>query len=172
MRVCLPTLLLLVTASACVAPGVAHERVLTQHVYIAADYDTVWQHLTQRERFASWFTVPCREFSTRPGDPVVFGTDERVIYRGQMVRCDKGRGLAFAFRFEGFGFGEPEALAEIDVLERGDTVLVSVCHDLSDAPQTAAMISTVGWAKPLCRLKTLLETGRAMPWPEEPAIGN
>jgi len=34
------------------------------------------------------------------------------------------------------------------------------------------MISPVGWPKSLSRLKTLLESGTAMPWPVEPQTGS
>ena len=57
----------------------------------------------------------------------------------------------------------------VEVVERGPTVLVSVEHDVTGAPETSAMISPVGWSKPFSRLKTLLETGEPMAWPEEEA---
>ena len=56
---------------------------------------------------------------------------------------------------------------EFEIVEFGATVLVTARHDVTGAPETEAMISEVGWAKPLSRLKTLLETGTPMPWPED-----
>lgn len=89
-----------------------------------------------------------------------------MVYRGGMLRAEHGRGLAWEFRFVGFDFQEPMSALEIDIIESGETLLVSLRHDLSGVPHTAKMISPLGWTKPLSRLKTLLETGTAMPWPE------
>ncbi|MEM7308372.1 MAG: SRPBCC domain-containing protein [Planctomycetota bacterium] len=157
----------------CTSPLPASERseaqeILRHHVYIEADYDDVWRRLTTREGFEDWYTVACASFSTAPGAELVWAEGERVIYEGRMLRARHGEGIAWEFRFVGFGFDEPMTTAAFEVLGRGPTVLVSVRHDVTAAPETAAMISEVGWAKPLSRLKTLLETGRPMPWPEEP----
>ena len=146
--------------------------VLVARAYIEADYDRVWEHFTRAEAFADWYTVPCRTFGTTPGDALVWATEERVIYRGRMVQAEKGRGISWEFRFEGFGFEEPMTRVDFDIVERGPTVLVSVRHDVSTAPQTSDIISPVGWTKPLSRLKTLLETGTAMPWPVEAGADN
>ena len=143
--------------------------VLTARVYIEASYDAVWERFTRTEAFADWYTVPCQTFGSQPGDELIWAKDGRVFYRGRLLRVDKGRGLAWEFRFEGFDFEEPMTRVDVDIVERGPTVLVTVRHDVSEAPRTAAMISPVGWTKPLSRLKTLLETGTAMAWPVEPA---
>ena len=151
------------------APSVT---VLTASVYIEASYDAVWERFTKAEAYEGWYSSPCREFGARPGDPVVWGNEERVFYRGTVKRVKKGAGLAHTFQFVGFGFEEQPTLVEIDILERGKTILVSIRHDCSDAPKTCEMVSAVGWQKSLSRLKTLLETGRAMPWPEDPQSPN
>ena len=48
-------------------------------------------------------------------------------------------------------------------------VLVSIRHDCTEAPKTCDIIGSVGWLKSRSRLKTLLETGHVMPWPENPS---
>lgn len=141
--------------------------VLTASAYIEASYDAVWERFTQAEGYEAWYSSPCREFGSLPGDPVVWGNEERVFYRGTLKRIKKGEGLTHTFQFVGFGFEEPPTPVEIDVLERGETVLVSIRHDCRSAPKTCDIISPVGWLKSLSRLKTLLETGRVMPWPGE-----
>ena len=96
----------------------------------------------------------------------MWGDGERVYYQGELERLDYGEGIAFTYRFVGFGFDEPTRV-EVDLLPRGETVLVSLRHDCRSAPRTARIIGPVGWQKALSRLKTLLETGRSMPWPED-----
>ncbi|MFT7678492.1 MAG: hypothetical protein ACI8QC_002485 [Planctomycetota bacterium] len=148
--------------SACASPK---GPIYTASVYIKADYDAVWRSFTEAEAFAAWYTVPCREFGLEPGDELIWADGERVVYRGRMLRAEYGQGLAWEFRFEGFDFDEPMRTLEIDITESGETVLVVLRHRLNRAPHTAKMISPIGWTKPISRLKTLLETGTAMPWP-------
>jgi hypothetical protein len=48
----------------------------------------------------------------------------------------------------------------------GEVVWVEVRHLFEEeAPETQAIV-TDGWTLVLARLKTLLETGKPMPWPE------
>ncbi len=146
--------------------------VLTASAFIEASYEAVWERFTKAEAYEAWYSSPCREFGAHPGDPVVWGNEERVLYRGALERIEKGVGLTHTFQFVGFGFEEPPTSVEIDIFERGETVLVAIRHDCTEAPKTCEIISPVGWLKSLSRLKTLLETGRAMPWPEDPKSPN
>ncbi len=134
--------------------------------YIEAPYAEVWASFTQAERYAAWHSSPCLAFGDAPGAPVVWGTPERTVYRGEVVEVQPGQGLIHTFQFVGFGFEEPPTPVRIEIQQAGPVVLVRVEHDCRGAPQTAAMITSVGWAKSISRLKTLLETGEAMPWPE------
>ena len=48
----------------------------------------------------------------------------------------------------------------------GPVVYVSIQHDCTNAPRTREIITPVGWPKALARLKSHLESGSPMPWPE------
>lgn len=159
--------------AACAAPEPASDTaprtepaILTAQVYIQAPYDSVWRYLTEAGRFAEWHSSPGRIFGAAPGDSVVWGTADRVLYRGRLERLERGTGLAHTFQF---GFVEPleTSLVAWDVVARGPVVWVRVTHDCTAAPGTRDVITDVGWTKSLSRLKTLLETGTAMPWPDE-----
>lgn len=143
-------------------------QVLEDRIFIKADYDAVWYRFTNADAYAAWYSSPCREFGSRPGDECIWGDEQRLFYRGRLLSMKKGRGLTHSFRFVGFGFDEPDTRVDIGIERQGEVVLVTVRHDCRNAPKTAAMITPIGWQKSLSRLKTLLETGRAMPWPAEP----
>lgn len=138
----------------------------TAAVYIEAPYADVWGRLTDPKGQAAWNSAPGLEFGAAAGAPVAWGTPERTVYRGELLFLEKGTGFAHTFAFVGFGFDETTEVS-VDVRAQGPVVLVSVRHDCTDAPRTHAMLGRLGWTKALCRLKTLLETGTAMPWPEE-----
>ncbi len=174
MRQLLPALLVsLLAACTCANKKAAAnqpdqaDQTLRAAVYIEAEYDEVWRRFTEAAAYADWYSAPCREFGEAPGDAIIWGNDEREFYRGSLRYIEKGRGLSHSFQFVGFDFDEPPTPVEIEILEFGETVLVSLRHDCSGAPRSYAMITPVGWLKSLSRLKTLLETGQPMPWPGE-----
>ena len=137
-------------------------------IFVHAPYDQVWQHFTTPSAYTEWSSAPGREFGEAPGDPVAWGPAERVLYRGTIEAIARGVGITHTFEFVGFGFEEPPSRVQIAIQERGEVVWVEILHRFEDAPQTAALIGPHGWSQALSRLKTLLETGRAMPWPEFP----
>jgi uncharacterized protein YndB with AHSA1/START domain len=143
----------------------------TAVVYIAADYDAVWAKLTTAEEFVGWYAMGGIAFPHVVGAELEWGPPGRVMMRGVLHSLDKGRGFAHSFRFRGLGFDdEPESEVSWDVVQQGPVVLVRVRHTAKDAPETMAMIGELGWAKCLNRLKTLLETGKAMPWPADEPV--
>ncbi|WP_420627821.1 SRPBCC domain-containing protein [Candidatus Leptofilum sp.] len=138
---------------------------LTARAYIQANYDEVWKQFTNASAYAAWFSAPCLEFGTKIGDRVAWGVDA-PFYQGTIQSIQKGQGISHTIQFTGFGFDEAPTLVAIEIIEQGATVLVTIQHDCTDAPQTAKIIGSLGWLKSLSRLKTLLETGEPMIWPE------
>lgn len=166
-------LLVSVCLFACSSPGSSKAslaagppRIIRAEAYIEAPYGAVWTSFATAGGYGAWASTPCKSFGRIPGDPVVWG-DERIVYRGTLTRMEHGAGLAHTFQFVGFDFEERPSPVEIEIVEAGSTVRVTIEHDCTGAPETYAMISPVGWSKSLSRLKTLLETGDAMPWPDE-----
>jgi len=159
-------LLLLAMLPACASAPSGPADVLVARTYVDADYEEVWRAFTTAEGYAPWYSTPCRAFGGAAGEACVWAVGRRVTCRGTVQRLERGRGLAHTFAFEGFGFDEGPTVVEIDVVQQGPVVLVAVTHDCRGAPRTRDLITAVGWAKNLARLKTLLETGEVMPWPE------
>jgi uncharacterized protein YndB with AHSA1/START domain len=161
-------LLALAAAAGCTSlPNAPSPDLLFAQAYIRAPYDRVWQSFTQADSYAAWHSTPCRLFGARAGEICEWADGDRLVYRGTLLAFDEGRGLSHTLQFIGFGFDESPSRVDIEIVERGPTVLVTVRHDCRSAPRTRDVISPLGWAKSLSRLKTLLETGTAMPWPTE-----
>ena len=132
--------------------------------YIAAEYATVWDAWTTAEGYAPWASSACIEFGSRAGDRLIWGNAETIVYVGEILTLAPGSGLSHTFSFQGFGFDETSTVvARIE--PRGEVVFVDIRHDVR-APRTAEIIGELGWLKALARLKTWLETGREMPWPD------
>lgn len=141
---------------------------LVAQTYVLADYDEVWAHLTEADRYSAWSSAPGLTFGHTPGARVSWGASEAdPVYSGVLRTFEPGRGFSHTMAF-GFVSPAEDSLVHWDVAPQGPVVWVRVRHDCAEAPQTRAIISEVGWVKSLARLKTLLETGTAMPWPEAP----
>ena len=150
-------------------PGPAPDgegEVYVARTFIQADYDAVWDHLTKAELYEGWWTCPAITFGTTKNAKLLWGTPDCPVYEGKLARLEKGEGLAFSLRFVGFDFDEPATPIAIYARDRGSAVLVEVFHDARRAPQSSSIIGRVGWPKLLARLKTLLETGQEMEWPD------
>ena len=135
-------------------------------IYIQASLARAWEACTQPDALSVWYSAPCLAFGREVGDPVVFGTPEREVIRGSLQAVTPEQSLTYSFAFQGFGFVETSSVS-LRVEAQGPVVLLGVEHDFYGAPQTQALIGPLGWPKLLARLKTWLETGQPMPWPEE-----
>lgn len=139
---------------------------LIAQTYIQAPYDKIWSYLTEPQYFDSWYSAPGLEFGQSIGAPVAWGTPETPVIRGELLALEPGLGFRHTFRFE-FLDSDEESTVTWDVVQRGPVCWLRVRHDCAVAPQTHQVVTNTGWVKSLARLKTLLETGRPMPWPEE-----
>ena len=162
---------ILLTACASNAKKDTGVEVVTERgaaVYIAAEYDAVWEKLTQADQFVAWYSMGGRLFPHAKDQELEWGPPSRVMIRGTLHWIENGRGFAHSFQFRGLGFdGEPESEVVWDVLQQGPVVLVRVRHTATRSPRTMEMIGELGWTKSLDRLKTLLETGTVMDWPAD-----
>lgn len=136
--------------------------------FIHAPYDTVWTSLTRPDRQADWYVAPCLAFGWERGDRVAWGQLDMPVIEGRLIDWEPASRFSHTFEFT--AFSEPESFVEWEVLAMGEVVWVEVKHHFPrEAIQTQAII-TDGWTTVLARLKTLLETGQIMPWPEQEEI--
>ncbi len=139
--------------------------VLAASTYVAAEYATVWDAWTTAEGYAPWASSACIQFGSQVGDRLVWGRDDTIVYVGEILALEPGSRLSHTFSFQGFGFDETSTV-DVTIEPHGEVVFVDIRHDVARAPRTAEIIGEVGWIKALARLKTWLETGREMPWPD------
>jgi uncharacterized protein YndB with AHSA1/START domain len=86
------------------------------------------------------------------------------VIEGKLRTWQPATYLSYSFEFT--RLDEPTSIVEWEVLPQGEVVWVEVRHTFpDDAPETQAIV-TDGWTLVLARLKTLLESGESLPWPE------
>jgi uncharacterized protein YndB with AHSA1/START domain len=134
-------------------------------IYIAAPYETIWATLTRPERHEHWYVAPCLQFGWESGATVLWGRPAESVIEGTLTVWEPATRFAHTFRFA--ALDEPESQVTWHVMPMGEVVYVEVNHLFpGEAPATQAIV-TDGWSLVLSRLKTLLETGEPMPWPDQ-----
>ncbi|WP_421742444.1 ArsR/SmtB family transcription factor [Cellulomonas sp.] len=159
----------------------ATTTVLVNRIWIKADAATVWKAITSPEwnarygyKSPSTFDLtPGGAFTTLPSaDMVAYGTPaDQPILDGEVVEVVENSRLVLTWRT----LWDDEARAEgftrltYELEPRGEGVTqLTLVHDVTDAPRTAALISGDlpefggGWPQILSDLKTLLETGASL----------
>jgi uncharacterized protein YndB with AHSA1/START domain len=151
----------------------------TYRMYIKASPEAIWEAITTAEIAQQYGYGTPVEYDLRPGGAYrslassemrQYGTPH-VLIDGEVIEVDPPRRLVHTWRI----LWDPQALAEgfthvaydLEPLDDGITRL-TVSHDVTDAPRTAAQIAGElpegggGWSEILSGLKTLLETGRPL----------
>ena len=155
------------------------ENVQVYRVYIKAKPDAIWDAITKPEWTERYGYGGRVEFDLRPGGAFrsiaspefqAAGMPE-VVLDGEVVECDPPHRLVQTWR-AGWDT-EPATRLTYEIEELKDGVAsLTVTHELTGAPNTAAMVggrvpnAGGGWAEVLSDLKTLLETGSPLYGPD------
>ena len=157
-------------------------------VYIKATPEAIWEAITQPEWTGQYGYAPLVEYELRAGGAFrahanegmkQFGCPD-VISDGEVIESDPPRKLVQTWRMT----MTPELAAEAFTRltyevqpVRGGVTKLSVTHDVTGAPMWAGVMrgegesagAGGGWSEILSGLKTLLETGRQLPFQSGPA---
>jgi uncharacterized protein YndB with AHSA1/START domain len=149
------------------APNPVATTTLVRRVYLAAPAEAVWPWLVEPERVRLYALcdlearptapgVPIRYLNRLAGTPVIEGVVEEII---------EGRRLAHSFQFQ-FDPPDPPCRVRYEILRCGDEMCcLEVRHEgLVPGTETCESVAT-SLEVTLSSLKTLLETGRPLPWP-------
>jgi uncharacterized protein YndB with AHSA1/START domain len=135
-------------------------------IYIATTPDKLWEALTTREftrRY--WFGVWPESQWTVGSTWQLMGPDGRVCDSGEVLEIDRPRRLAVSWRHEldedlrQIGFTRATFALE----PAGDVVKLTVTHEAPEGGEPFINAVSTGWPHILSSLKSLLETGKALP---------
>jgi len=135
--------------------------------YIRTTPEKLWEALTKPEFNRAYWYGGWQDCDWKKGSPwrLVFD-DGKVADSGKVVEIDPPRKLVLSWRNE----WNPEMKAEgyttatLEIEQNGEMVKLTVTHEI-DRDNSTFITNGVsnGWPKILSSLKTLLETGRALP---------
>jgi uncharacterized protein YndB with AHSA1/START domain len=134
--------------------------------YIRTTPDALWAALTTPEFMKKYWFGMNFETDWQAGSPwkLVF-PDGRVADTGEIVEIDKPKRLVLKwrneFRPELHQEGYTRCVMEIEPV--GEAVKLTITHDIDKPGSKLIEAVSGGWPKILSSLKTLLETGTALP---------
>lgn len=139
-------------------------------IYIEADARKIWDALTQPEFTAQYFYATRVESDWQVGSPVVYRLpDDSLAVDGEVIEVEPPNRLVITWRalyteeFTREGFSK----VTFEITRLDDSVCkLSVLHD--QFPDDSKLYEHVqGWVAIISSLKSLLETGTAMPLPRD-----
>ncbi|MFP7300181.1 SRPBCC family protein [Neobacillus niacini] len=137
--------------------------------YIAATPQKVWEALTSSEYTEKYFFGSSIQSHWQEGSEITYSRNGKVSDYGQILRCDPYRELSFTWTYAGDGVQTKEpSKVTFRLISLNETVKLVLHHenlqpgDLVDKEDTFEGLNN-GWPAILSNLKSLLETGRALP---------
>lgn len=145
------------------------DRTSTQvyQLYIKAPQEEVWKAITDPATVARFFFGQVRDGTYEVGSPLRIWSPDRSQMWGDdvILECDPPRRLVHTWRslYDPDLAAEPESRVTWEIeAQPGGFSRLTLTHDRLDAsPRTATSVR--GWSYILSNLKTVVETGEALP---------
>jgi uncharacterized protein YndB with AHSA1/START domain len=134
--------------------------------YIRTTPEELWAALTTPEFMKKYWFGMNVETDWKVGSPwkLVF-PDGRVADTGEVVEIEKPKRLVLKWRneFRSELHEEGYARCAIEIEQAGEVAKLTITHDIDKPGSKLIEAVSGGWPKILSSLKTLLETGTALP---------
>ncbi len=133
-------------------------------IFIGVKAEKVWQGLTDPQIVNSYYLAPLAKIELKKGGEIYYGSAENRMISGKIEEIEPNRKLSHSFKFAHRPEDPPTIvtylitpLGEMSQLELRHTGFKSFNATFSDI--------SGGWDVILSSLKTVLETGKPLPWP-------
>jgi uncharacterized protein YndB with AHSA1/START domain len=138
---------------------------LVHEVYIRTTPEQLWDAITEPERTQQYFFGTSVKSDWRVGSPVVRTAGGRVVHEGEVLEIERPRRLVMTFAHKTrpeLRDDRPSRVAwTIEPL--GAVCKLTIVHDDFDGETATYNLVGPSWSLVLSGLKTLLETGEALP---------
>lgn len=132
--------------------------------YIASTPDKVWKALTDPDITERYWGGTRIESDWKVGSKVIYRRGGQVVDEHDLLTFEPERCFSHTFHptFGEFR-NEPPSKVTFEIIPGGEVVRLTMVHD--EFPESSAVYRacSVAWPMILSGLKTLLETGRALP---------
>jgi uncharacterized protein YndB with AHSA1/START domain len=134
-------------------------------LYIGKPAQEVWKGLVTKAAVDRYYMAPLHTLELKEGGKISYGTKSELI-TGTILEADAPKKLVHSFNFA--GSNDPETRVTYEIEEVGKRMCsLTISHTgFTGENQTFANISG-GWPAIASSLKSLLETGKPLPWSDE-----
>jgi uncharacterized protein YndB with AHSA1/START domain len=134
-------------------------------ILIAKPAAEVWSALTEKKTIDQYYMAPVHTLELKKGGRISYGGEAELI-AGMITELDAPKRLEHTFKF--VGSDDQETRVSYEIKPIGDSMCsLKISHTgFQEENQTFADISG-GWPVIASALKTVLETGQALPWPKK-----
>lgn len=136
-------------------------------LFVAKPAKDVWAALTEKKTIDQYHMAPVHTLELKVGGKISYGGKSELI-SGTITKIEAPKTLQHTFKFS--GSEDPETQVAYEIKAIGDAMCsLTISHTgFKEKDQSFADI-TGGWPVIASSMKTLLETGQAMPWPKKKA---
>lgn len=176
LKVIMVALIPLLTAIALADPSSNEEKAATigpifeRTIYLGVPASKVWEALTLPEIVNQYYLVPLGKLELKKGGEIYYGSAKEKVITGTVTEFQTGQTLIHTFKFT-HQPQDPESRVTYQIRAMGPISALNLRHD--HFPSTTATYHDIagGWETILSSLKTLLETGKPLPWSKVKDVG-
>lgn len=140
---------------------------LVFETWIRAHAERIWTALTSAEFTSRYFFATRVESSWETGASVVYrlAADGEPAVDGEVLEADPPRRLVLSWHVlhDAEAAGEAPSRVTFEIEEFGEQCRLRIIHDRFPADSVVPKLVTDGWPYVAASLKSLLETGEALP---------
>lgn len=134
-------------------------------IFIAKPAADVWSALTEKKTIDQYYMAPVHTLELKKGGRISYGGDKELM-GGTITEIEAPKTLVHTFRFA--GSDDPETRVAYKIESIGEAMCsLTISHTGFKAEDQSFADITGGWPVIASSLKTLLETGRTLPWPQK-----
>ncbi len=134
-------------------------------ILIAKPAADVWSALTEKKMVDQYYMAPLHTLELKKGGKISYGVDKEMII-GTITEFEAPKTLGHTFKFA--GSEDPETRVTYEIKAIGDAMCsLTISHTGFEAENQTFADIRGGWPVIASSLKTVLETGKSMPWPKK-----
>lgn len=137
-------------------------------IYINVPASRLWEAITSPTLIDEYFILPTASFDLFEGGHICFGATNNKIIDGVIDLIEAPSRLGYSFAFTHYP-DEPASRVVYMIEEIGPNLsCLYLRHENLLLTSRTFQDVTIGWDRILSEMKTFLETGRGLNWPEDP----
>ena len=144
--------------------------VFERSLFIGVSSDRIWQALIDPQVVNRYYLAPLSKIELRKGGAIIYGPRDQPMIEGKILEYTQGSKLVHTFKFA-HRPSEPASRVSYEIEPMGDMSALILRHDQFPAENATFNDVRGGWDVILSSLKTLLETGKPLPWPKPQESG-